>query len=184
MVGTVNATEGTAQGLVHIYYGDGKGKTTAAVGLAVRCRGTGREVLFAQFLKGLPSGELEILEAAGIEVLRDETSLKYIWDMDEDELAECREIQEELMQAAWSKAREGKVDLLVLDEVLHALHNELLDEQAFFESLAARPDKLEVVLTGRGLNEALEEAADYITEMVKVKHPYDRGVLEREGIEY
>lgn len=173
------------QGLTHVYFGDGKGKTTAAVGLAVRSAGAQKKVLFAQFFKGRPSSEVAALALLpGMSLQAPTVSSKFVWDMSEAERAAFQEQQSEGMQTAWNTAIEGDYDLLVLDEGLDVLRYGFVDEAAFLEQLATRPDKLEVVLTGHYLSEAIKEAADYVTEMVKVKHPYDVGVKQRKGIEF
>jgi len=173
------------QGLVHLYFGDGKGKTTAAVGLAVRFVGNDKKVLVAQFFKGRASGEVAILEALpGVTVLRDESSEKFMWEMNEAEAAKYRASQKTLYKKAWELAAKGDFDLLLLDEVLYLPFYQIVDEQSLIESLHSKPRQLEVVLTGRDAGKTLEEQADYITKLENVKHPYDSGIPQRKGTEY
>jgi cob(I)alamin adenosyltransferase len=170
-------------GLVQVYTGDGKGKTTAGTGLAVRARGAGFDVAFVQFIKGgRRSGELAMLEQLGVDVSRPaevSTGLLGAGLNDEDRRAATE---------AWTIAAEaigsGRYDVVVLDEACVALAYELVDEAALLDALAERPTHVEVVLTGRGATPALIEAADLVTEMRLVKHPYDRGVPARRGIEF
>lgn len=170
-------------GLVQVYTGDGKGKTTAGVGLAVRARGAGFAVAFVQFVKGgRHSGELAMLESLGVTVSRPaEASTGLLGDglSDEDRRAAAE---------AWEIAAEaigtGRYDVVVLDEGCVALAHELIDADTLLATLAARPAHVEVVITGRGATPALVEAADLVTEMRLVKHPYDSGVPARRGIEF
>ena len=173
-----------AQGLVQLYYGDGKGKTTAAFGLALRCAGWGRRVVVAQFLKGGRSGEAEAAaRIPEITLLRDSPTGKFTFQMDEREKAETAARCLALFRRAVGLARAEEARLLVLDEVLDALHGFLpADELLCF--LDTRPAGLDVVLTGHDLPPALESRADYITRFSKEKHPYDRGVAARKEIEF
>lgn len=173
----------TRSGLVQVYTGDGKGKTTAGVGQAVRARGAGLEVAFVQFVKGGPrSSELGMLEALGIEVSRPaeaSTGLLGAGPTDEDYRAAAE---------AWDIAAEaigsGRYDLVVLDEACVALAHGFIDEPTVLAALVQRPGHVEVVLTGRGAPAGLVELADLVTEMTLRKHPYDRGVSARRGIEF
>lgn len=173
----------TGTGLVQVYTGDGKGKTTAAVGLAVRATGSGKHVAFVQFVKGgARSGELAVLEGLGVRVERPaerSTGLLGSGLTDEDRAAALE---------AWSIAEaiiaRGEYDVVILDEINIAMRYELVAEADVLAALDARPDEVEVVLTGRGASEALIERADLVTEMVPVKHPFDRGIPARRGIEF
>ena len=169
------------RGLIHLYTGDGKGKTTAAVGLAVRAAGRGLRVWFVQLMKGRPSGEIPVLEQiAGITVRR-AGSEKFSFQMTEGEAAAVRQAQDALLLEAM--AHEDKTDLLILDEALSAVTAGLLDEELLRRLVCRKPQGLEVVLTGRDPRPWMVEAADYLTEMVKRRHPFDRGVPARDGIE-
>ena len=160
-------------GLVQIYYGDGKGKTTAAFGLAFRCAGWGRRVVIAQFLKSSPCGELTAAERfPTLTVLRSKGIHKFTFQMNDEEKAVVAENCRTLLRQAAELARAEEARLLVLPQ----------EELCAF--LDERPAGLEVVLTGHSLPEALERRADYITHMVKEKHPYDRGVTARREIEF
>ncbi len=173
----------TMAGLTHIYCGDGKGKTTAALGLAVRCAGSGRRALLLQFFKDGRSSEFAALEhVPGIRVIPQTRSFGFSWTLSEEEKAEARAYYAGLLEEAF--ARSGDFDLLVLDEAMSALSTGMIGEARLLELLAGRKPELEVVMTGRGPSQALLDAADYVTEMKLIKHPFQRGVPAREGIEY
>lgn len=174
-----------SNGLVHVYYGYGKGKTTAAMGLAVRAAGCGSQVLIVQFLKGRPSGEVGILQSiSGITLLRSKEAKKFSWEMTNDEKRQAKQLDDELLRTAFQAAKQGECDLLVLDEALGACNAGLLDAGALLGFLREKPVELEVVLTGRDPTKKMLELADYATEMRKEKHPYDKGVGARKGVEF
>lgn len=171
-------------GLVQVYTGDGKGKTTACVGLAVRAAGAGLRVVFVQFVKGgRRSSELAMLEQLGVRVERPaEASTGLLAPggiTDED-----RRAAGEAWDIAADAIASGEYDLVVLDEACVALAHGMVDEDAVLGALDARPEHVEVVLTGRGAPPALVERADLVTEMRAQKHPFDRGIPARLGIEY
>ena len=172
------------QGLVHIYYGDGKGKTTAAFGLAFRCAGWGKRAVIAQFLKSSPCGEVTAAERfPELTVLRNKGIGKFTFQMNEAEKAATAAECLALFRRAAALAAEEQVRLLVLDEVIDAVRGFLpMEELCAF--LDGRPEGLEVVLTGHSLPEELGRRADYITRMAKEKHPYDRGITARREIEF
>lgn len=170
-------------GLIHIYCGDGKGKTTAALGLALRCAGSGRKVLLLQFFKDGKSSEFAALERVpGIRAVPQTRSFGFSWTLGEEERREARAYYSGLLEDSFARA-EG-FDLLVLDEAMSACTTGMIDEARLLELLERKPAGLEVVMTGRNPGEALLERADYVTEMKLVKHPFQQGVPAREGIEY
>lgn len=171
-------------GLVHLYVGDGKGKTTAAMGLAVRALGAGRKVLVVQFLKGQPTSELEPLRRLGVEIVRTEDITKFVFQMDETERAAARTSCVHCLDAAAAALAAGECQLLVLDEVVDAVNCGLISSERLLEVVARREPDVEVVLTGRNPGDDIVEAADYLTVMTALKHPYQRGVMSRKGIEY
>ena len=172
-------------GLVHLYHGNGKGKTSAAMGLALRAAGRGRRVLVVQFLKGRPSGEVLAFEGMeAVRVLRGKGNRKFVFQMDEAERARERTTQRALFDEAVRAANSGEYGLLVLDEMVDACNSGMVDETALLAFLQDRPPELEVVMTGREPPHRLRAAADYISKIEKEKHPYDKGVLAREGVEY
>ena len=171
-------------GLVHIYTGDGKGKTTAAMGLILRASGRGLRVILLQFMKGRGTGELNTLRLLpGVQVFRAKAMTKFSFQMTDAEKADVRTRHDALLQDVIAKCRAEGTDLLVLDEALGAAGTHLLDEEPLLAFLDTKPAHLEVVLTGRNPSQALLERADYVTEMVKRKHPFDKGIPARDGIE-
>lgn len=171
-------------GLIHIYCGDGKGKTTACVGLALRCAGGGGNVLFYQFLKDGSSGELSGLKQMdNIDVMEGYLKSKFSFLMNDKEIAEAKAYYTDKFKEIYQKAGSGKYQLLVLDEALHAVNLGYISLESMLDFLKEKPEHLEVVLTGRNPKEALCEVADYITEMKKVKHPFDKGIGARHLIE-
>jgi len=171
-------------GLVHIYCGDGKGKTTAAVGLAVRCAGRGNKVLLAQFLKSRDSGELySLAKLPDIEVMRSKESKKFTFQMNEEEKHALLIDHNKMFEQVLAKIKNGGYSLLILDEVIGALNAKVFEMPKLIEFLRHKPENLEVVLTGRNPAPELVEIADYVSEMRKVKHPMDKGIMAREGIE-
>lgn len=170
-------------GKIHVYCGDGKGKTTAAIGLSIRAAGVGYRVIFVQFLKSSRTGELAVLESHDkIEVIRSMKPLKFTFLMNEEEREECRNIHQEIWDEVMGKELTDTT-LLVLDESIGTMKEELLDEEMVLEFLESHPE-CEVVLTGREPSERLMQVADYVTEMTKRKHPYDSNLPARKGIEF
>ncbi len=172
-------------GLVHLYCGDGKGKTTAALGLGLRACGRGWRVLLVRFLKDMRSGELAALAALpGFTVLETPQKLPFVPRMTPAEKEDYRRWAGQMLEAAKTAARDGGCDLLILDEACAAAAHGIISEAEVTELLGSRPPSLEVVLTGRNPPQAWLELADYVTEMRPLKHPYSQGIAAREGIEY
>lgn len=171
-----------SNGLVHIYCGDGKGKTTAAAGLAVRALGSGKKVLFSQFLKNGSSGEVEMLKKLGACVLHDFGINKFSFNMTDEEKAECLETNNQLLTKIIQNA--AHYDLIVLDEIIGTCGCGLVSGEKLLAFLKSRPENAEIVLTGRNPSPELCVEADYITEMKKVAHPYEKGIPARKGIEF
>jgi cob(I)alamin adenosyltransferase len=173
------------KGLTHLYYGSGKGKTTAALGLALRASGAGLRVVIVQFLKDRPCGELtQLALLPNITVLRGKAGKAFIRGLDEAEREATREIQNANLQRARVLVQRGQCDLLILDEALDACQLGLLDEPILADLICHKPAALELVVTGHRPVDWLIEQADYVTEMVKHKHPYDVGIKARRGIEF
>ena len=173
------------RGMIHIYCGDGKGKTTAAVGLAVRAAGSGKKVLFARFLKNENSGELRILDAVQeIEVIHLERSYGFFRTLTEKEQEEARQMYRGLWDRKKKKTAEGGYDMVVIDEFMAAYRYGLIDHEEAACFLTGKPGGMEIVLTGRDPGSELTELADYVSEIRKVKHPFDQGIMARKGIEY
>lgn len=166
--------------------GNGKGKTTAALGLGLRAAGRGLHVKMVQFMKGVDSGELHAVKLLDpyFKIVRFQQTSKFIWALSK---AEREQLQAEV-QAAWAwvlRETTGEAcDLLVLDEILAVIENDLLDLESVLNLIKQRPAHVEIVLTGRNLPMPLLEAADLVTEMNEVKHYYHAGIAARRGIEY
>ena len=174
-----------SHGLIHLYTGDGKGKTTAALGLLLRARGCGMRVVLAQFLKGRDTGELHSVEQfPDVTVLRYTRDFGFYFSASETDKAEMKRQNNMNLTEACKLAADGLCDLLILDEICAAYNNGAVDTKLADKLIMNKPASLELVLTGRNAPPHFMEIADYITDFVKCKHPYDSGVPAREGIEY
>lgn len=172
-------------GLIHVYYGNGKGKTTAALGLALRASGCGKKVVVLQFLKDMKCGELSQLALLpNTVVLRGKAGAPFTFSMTQEEKDATKVIHDDNLRQALALVGSGECDMLVLDEALDAYQLGLLDEVLLTELIRSKPPALELVITGHSPTDWIVDAADYVTEMVKVKHPYDRGIMARRGVEF
>ncbi len=170
------------EGLVQVYTGDGKGKTTAALGLLLRALGQGFRPALLQFMKSDPTwGEIVTLRSLGIPVVQ--CGLDHWVFKGEASPADLATAAAGLRQAR-ELMLSGDYDVLVLDELATALFFELVPMDAALDLLAARPQSVELVITGRRAPEELIAAADLVTEMRPLKHYYDAGVQARRGIEF
>jgi cob(I)alamin adenosyltransferase len=168
---------------LHVYTGNGKGKTTAAIGLAVRAAGAGFRVFIIQFIKGgTPSSELLSLEELGIRTLR--TATKPTGLLRGGATPEDHQAANEAFLAAQEALSQGQYDLIVLDEINIALHHNLVSLPEFLNICQKRSAHTEVVCTGRYAPQELLNIADLVTEMADIKHPFRAGIPAREGIEY
>ena len=167
-------------GLLHLYYGDGKGKTTAAMGLALRALGSGKKVVVLQFLKGGQSGEIPLLEQLGAKIYRGKAGQKFVFQMNEAEKAATRDLQNRNLAAAMTE----DADLLVLDEAGSAWELDMVDKALLQKTVLARPAAQECVLTAHAAPPWMLDAADYVTEMKCCRPPYQKGIAARKGIEY
>lgn len=172
-------------GLIHIYCGDGKGKTTASMGLGMRAAGRNMRVLLTQFLKDNTTGELASIEKLGenFEVFKGAPVKKFFKFMTPEEQIATKKEHEERFRDVTKKAIDENFDLLIMDEIIASINLDLIPLQEVVEFLKNKPKGLEVVLTGRNPNEQLVEIADYVSEIKAVKHPYERGINSRIGIE-
>jgi len=181
----MNSLSGIEQkGLVHLYTGGGKGKTTAAAGLAVRAMGAGKAVLFCQFLKGSESSELKGLETLGSKIIRAKKCEKFIFQMNQEELEQLKQDHEECFAEIERLILSDGIDVAVLDEAVDAVNLGLIREDRLLDLIAARPAHMEIVITGHEPGENIKYAADYETDFVCVKHPFHNGIAARRGIEY
>jgi len=172
--------EKDSKGLVHVYTGDGKGKTTAALGLAMRAVGQGMKVAFIQFLKGLPCGELFFAQQyKPFEIVQ--ISVGDSFKKSKEQLS-----QEARQTLAYAEQEivSGKYDLVILDEIFIAINQGLITVKQVLDLLDAKPGSVELVLTGRKAPPEIVQRADLVTEMLLIKHPFTGGTSARRGIEY
>lgn len=173
------------KGYIQVYTGDGKGKTTAALGLALRAVGRGFKVVMIQFLKGTHTGELESVNklAPDFSIIRFGETKKFIFQMDDEEKKELGlKIQEEL-DGLNEFLKQNPCDILILDEILGSIHTGLVPLNRILLLLDTKPEGMEIVLTGRDLPMEIAQRAHLITEMKAIKHYMDAGVQARIGIE-
>lgn len=173
------------KGYIQIYTGNGKGKTTAAMGLSIRAAGNGMKVCIVQFLKAWKTGELNSLEKLdNIDVFRFQTIKKFTWQLNEEEFnalkLEVRKTYDFILEVF----EEKKYDVVIVDEIMGALGAKLLTEQEVLDLMDRKPETIELVMTGRNPTEAIINKANLVTEMNPIKHYYEQGVKSREGIEF
>ncbi|MBE0428291.1 MAG: cob(I)yrinic acid a,c-diamide adenosyltransferase [Thermoleophilia bacterium] len=175
------------QGLVHLYTGDGKGKTTAALGLALRALGRDRRVAMVQFLKRtkMKTGEIVFVEKMdGPFTIQRFGASRFATEEEKREVEESGQTVARGWEVSKELVKSGNHDLVILDEVTHVVKQELVPLQELIEVVRDKADSLELVLTGRHAPPELVEICDYVTEMKKIKHPFRNGIRAREGTEY
>jgi len=174
------------KGLLIVYTGPGKGKTTCALGTAFRAVGQGLRVLMVQFIKGSwHYGELDAAKMLGddkMEILPMGRGFVKVGGAETD--PEDVRLCEEAWSFALARIQSEKYDLVVLDEINYVIGYHMLDPEKVVAALVARPERVHVICTGRNAHPALVEAADLVTEMREVKHPYTKGILAQRGIDY
>lgn len=173
---------GLDQGLLQVYTGDGKGKTTAAIGAGIRAIGAGYKVCMIQFMKGRKYHELNTLEslaAFSVEQYGRDEFVDFHHPAPED-------IQ--LAQQGWMASKQymksRQFDVIILDEILTAIYFGLLDEKEIISSIQSRPKSVELILTGRQDSTQMKHQADIVTEMKNVKHCYQKGITNRKGFDW
>jgi len=167
-------------GLIIVHTGDGKGKTTAALGLTLRAKGAGLKVLILQFIKGRKnSGELNALKVLGVEIKQ--CGLGFIT---KENFAEQKKSARAAVELAQNEILSGAWDLIILDEINYAVKFGLLDAADILRLIKIRPPELHLVFTGRDALPELIDAADLVTEMKLIKHPFQRGIAAQAGIEF
>ncbi len=171
------------QNLIHMYYGDGKGKTTCSIGLAIRAAGSGMKVLFVQFMKGRDTSELRILEnLENVQIFRNHKDLGFLNTMTLEQQESMKQMHQTTLEQVASIIERGDCDLLVLDELLSAYEYHLIDRDFILKILDER--KAEIVVTGVNRIEEILDKADYVTNFKMEKHPYTKGIMARRGIEF
>ena len=171
------------KGLLVVYTGAGKGKTTAALGMAIRCLGHGMKVAIVQFIKGaVDTAEERILKGFGEQVMFLRMGEGYTWETQD------RERDKAVAQVAWGEVEKMLQDpsfgMVVLDELNIAIHHEYVSLEQVLTAVAKRPFMLHVVITGRGAKPELLEAADLVSEMKMIKHPFRSGIKAQKGVEF
>lgn len=172
-------------GLIHVYTGDGKGKTTSAVGLATRALGSGLKVCYCSFHKRPEKygyTEMDSLRKLGAKVYNFAKGHPHLdKSIDEDEIK--RQVPEAIATLT-DLLKTERVDVLILDEILISVRDNYLDETILIDFIKNKPTDTELVLTGRQATQNVMDLADYVSFVKKIKHPYDKGVMSRAGIEY
>ena len=176
------------KGLIQIYTGTGKGKTTAALGLALRAAGHGNDVLFCQFLKpaSIDSGERKAIENIPNITIR---ILQHPWDMkhsfdDPAAVKQAKTAIQDMLKEISLCAKNKQFDMIILDEIVFCINKNLACLNDIKSIINSKNPHVELVLTGRGASDELIELANLVTEMKPLKHPYDSGISARKGIEY
>jgi len=173
------------KGLIHIYTGDGKGKTTASFGLAKRAAGHGKRVLVLQFLKSSikNSGEINSARELGIKVIKFRNQTTPLFDP-KIKLTDLKTSIKKAVARTVKELKSNVYDMVILDEFNTVLGCDYATMKDVENILDAKPAKVELVLSGRGAPKELIEIADYVTEMKMIKHPFEKGVTARKGIEF
>lgn len=171
-------------GFIHIYCGDGKGKTTCGMGLCTRAAGYGYKVLIYQFMKDNKTSERKVLEALdNVTFIDGLESEKFSFQMSSEEKDQRKAYYESQFRQITELAKTDNYDVLFLDEIIYTIRAGLFDEILLLDYLCQKPAHLEVILTGQGPSQALIDAADYVSNIQKQKHPFDKGLPARKGIE-
>lgn len=173
-------------GLVQVYYGKGKGKTTAAIGLGIRAIGNDYKVIMIQFLKHDTTGECKVLKNLEPEfkIFHFEKRRGFTWQLSDEEKSELKSETSNALKFASKVMDTGQCDILILDEILNSLELGFVSEEDVCTLIDSKSDDVELVLTGRTLPENIAKRADYISHIEDIKHPMERGVDARRGIEF
>jgi cob(I)alamin adenosyltransferase len=172
------------KGLIEVYTGDGKGKTTSAIGLAIRAKSHNFNVCFIIFHKNPEKweyGEIEILKKLNIDVFLFAKEHPHFDNVTEEKLREECLKGIEFVKKIY---KEKKYDIIILDEILISLRDGFLKEEEILDIMDKKPENVELVLTGRGATQKIIEKADLVSEIKKIKHPFDKGIKARKGIEF
>lgn len=174
------------QGLIQVYCGPGKGKTTAAIGLGIRALGSNLKVIMIQFLKNDNTGECRLLKTLepGFKVFHFEKERGFTWTLTDEEKSELAQEIHMALKFAKKVMDTGECDILILDEVLGVIEKGFADVKDLQSLVEEKPEFMELVVTGRVLPDVLKDKVDYISYIEAVKHPMEEGVMAREGIEY
>ena len=173
------------KGLVQIYTGDGKGKTTAAIGQGIRSAGYGLNVVMVQFLKGGYTGELSTIDKINnFNIFRFEKERDFVWNLSKPEIDEFMKEIRIGYEFIKKIVDEGYCDVLIVDEIMGAHYNKFITTDEIIYLIKNKKESMELVLTGRDVPQEVIDLADLVTEMKMIKHPFEKGIVAREGIEY
>ncbi len=173
--------------MLHIYTGNGKGKTTSAIGQLVRYIGYGKRAVFAQFLKTTQTGEVLFFKencCQNIEVLRPEKVFPFSNKMSEEQMDEIKEIHNNILKEVISLSQKEEYGMIVLDEIISTYNLGLINKEVVKKFLLENVNNKEIIITGRDCPKEFLELADYVSDINCVKNPFDKGVVARKGIEY
>lgn len=175
-----------SRGLIQVYTGNGKGKTTAALGQGLRAAGRGLKVYMVQFLKSWDSGEIHSIKRLypEFQIFRFESPRGFFWTLND---VEKMELKQEIIQAlefCKNVIAGRECDVLIMDEIMGALGNGLLEIDDVMDLIKQKPSNMELILTGRHAPKEIIDAADLVTEMTEVKHYFSKGITQRKGIEF
>ncbi len=168
-------------GLIHVYTGEGKGKTSAGMGLILRALGRGLKIKIIQLFKR-DTGEQFFFENSGFEYLQFKPLHPFFKNYNEDELENLKKEFLEFWKESVKNIEE--YDVVLIDEIGSGIKWEIISEENVLEFMKNKPKNTELILTGRNIPESIIEKADYVSEIKKIKHPYDKGILARKGIEF
>lgn len=173
------------KGYIQVYTGNGKGKTTCAVGQGIRACGCGLRVLMVQFLKSWHTGEIDIIKNINnFDLMRIGSPRDFTWNLTEEEKNQLKADINDKFKSLLSLFSDNKYDMIILDEILGTMNEKFLKEEDVINFLSKKPDNVEIILTGRNASERLINVADLVTEMKEVKHYFAKGVEARKGIEF
>ena len=173
------------KGLIIVHTGNGKGKTTAALGMGMRAWGQGMRVLVVQFIKGnWKYGELQAAERMGSDFVIRQMGEGFVKGCKEEEVPDHKSAAAEALQAAKLEMASGNWDMIILDEINYAIKFDLVSVDVVLEILKVKPPFLHLILTGRDAHADIIEMADLVTEMKEIKHPYKKGIKAQKGIEF
>lgn len=174
------------EGFVQIYTGNGKGKTTAAIGQGIRAYGNGLKVIMVQFLKSGKTGELNTIDELGenFEIFRFEKKRGFVWTLTEEEKLEVKKEVKVAYDFILDVIENCKCDMLIIDEIMGVLKNEFLSVEDVLNLIRKKPKNMELIMTGRNVPEEIVDKANLVTEMKEIKHYYKEGVTARKGVEF
>lgn len=174
------------KGLIQVYTGEGKGKTTAAIGQGIRAYGNGLKVCMIQFLKGGPTGELLTIQELGdnFKIYRFEKQRDFVWNLNDKEINELKLEIREGYNFILDIIKNNKCDVLIIDEIMAVISNEFLSLNEVMYILDNKPETMELILTGRNTPEEIINKSNLVTNMGCIKHYYDEGIQGRKGIEF